>query len=351
MRTLLLVLLAAVAALMLWAIRNQSYENPLVFTLGLLVTALCGYLLADYFFSLERKTLRADLHSKKRELQAMTEEKDLLQTQFKLTTPQAAVEQLEQRLAIIEDEKLKLDGLSRAQTAEISSLKTQLDILKKSHAKFEENSVTDLETTKTETLDIQQQLFVSREKIKIQAAELDTLRAELTLAKKSIATNRDLPESDVFEEKPLDTSLDTEGSSKPIADEKPVENPTDIPVTNASEFAEPIENQPVATETEIHNNSELSASPTAERHPIYGSPDNLRAVQGIGTGIELQLKETGIMTWQQLSETGVDHLQDILNELSGGRYKSSNPTTWPMQAAMLANAQFDELKNFTDQLK
>jgi predicted flap endonuclease-1-like 5' DNA nuclease len=179
MRAFLFSLLAAVAVIMLWAIRSESYQNGVVFTLSTLAAGLCGYLLADYFFNIEKKTLKKDVVSAGREVQALKDEKDLLQTQFNLATPHAQVEQLEQQLSFADEQRNKLDGLTRAQYAEISGLKTQLDMQKKSYQKLFEEAAIASETHNAEIANLQDTLASKREKIKYLTDEGDYLRNKI----------------------------------------------------------------------------------------------------------------------------------------------------------------------------
>ncbi len=75
--------------------------------------------------------------------------------------------------------------------------------------------------------------------------------------------------------------------------------------------------------------------------------DDLTAIEGIGPKTSELLKAKGIHTWQTLSETSVNTLQDILNE-AGARFKLSDPGTWPKQAGMAARGEWDELKKYQD---
>jgi hypothetical protein len=179
MRAFLFSLLAAVAAILLWAIRSESYQNGLVFTLSTLAAGLCGYLLADYFFNIEKKTLKEDVVSVGQEIQALKDEKDLLQTQFNLATPHAQVEQLEQQLSFADEQRNKLDGLTRAQYAEISGLKTQLEMQKKNYQKLFEESAIATETRNSEIASLQDTLASKREKIKYLTDEGDYLRGKI----------------------------------------------------------------------------------------------------------------------------------------------------------------------------
>jgi predicted flap endonuclease-1-like 5' DNA nuclease len=179
MRAFLFTLLAAVAAIMLWAIRSESYQNGLVFALATLAAGLCGYLLADYFFNIEKKSLKEDVISAGKDIQALKDEKDLLQTQFNLATPHAQVEQLEQQLSFADEQRHKLDGLTRAQYAEISALKTQLEMQKKNYQKLYEEAAIASETHNAEITNLQDTLASKRERIKYLTDEGEFFRNKL----------------------------------------------------------------------------------------------------------------------------------------------------------------------------
>ena len=179
MRIFLLFLLSAVAVIILWAIRSKSYENDLVFALSTLAAGLCAYLLADYFYNVEKKSLKQEVIEAKKEIQVWKDEKDLLQTQFNLATPHAQVEQLEQQLAFADEQRNKLDGLSRAQYAEISGLKTHLEMQKKNYQKLYEESAIATETRNAELMALQDTLASKREKIKYLTDESEYLRGKI----------------------------------------------------------------------------------------------------------------------------------------------------------------------------
>ena len=75
--------------------------------------------------------------------------------------------------------------------------------------------------------------------------------------------------------------------------------------------------------------------------------DDLKKIEGIGPKIEELCNSIGIHTWQKLSETSVETLQKMLDD-AGPRYRISNPSTWPKQAEMAANGEWDKLKEYQD---
>ncbi len=105
---------------------------------------------------------------------------------------------------------------------------------------------------------------------------------------------------------------------------------------------EEIEEEEVSTPAEAIN----VVAPKAEK---AGLPEDLKIVEGIGPKIEEILQGVGIKTWDQLAKTSPAQLSSILLT-AGSRYKSHNPSTWPKQARMAADGQWDELKAWQDEL-
>lgn len=87
--------------------------------------------------------------------------------------------------------------------------------------------------------------------------------------------------------------------------------------------------------------------PKAEA-PTQG--DDLKKVEGIGPKIEELLNAAGIFTFGDLSKAEVNVIKDILNE-AGSRYQMHDPASWPMQAEMAANGEWDKLKEWQDNAK
>ena len=75
-----------------------------------------------------------------------------------------------------------------------------------------------------------------------------------------------------------------------------------------------------------------------------------KVVEGIGPKIESLLKEGGIKTWKELSESKPEDIQIIL-DAAGSRYKLANPGTWPKQAKLAAEGDWTALKIYQDKLK
>jgi large subunit ribosomal protein L21 len=75
--------------------------------------------------------------------------------------------------------------------------------------------------------------------------------------------------------------------------------------------------------------------------------DDLKKVEGIGPKIAEHFNNAGIFTFEELANTEVSKLQEILTA-AGPRYKMHNPGSWPKQARMAADGNWDELKVWQD---
>ena len=80
---------------------------------------------------------------------------------------------------------------------------------------------------------------------------------------------------------------------------------------------------------------ETPAEPSAAT--ATAAAQDLSKIRGIGPAIATLLGDRGIATWAQLAATEVSDLQAILDE-AGPRYRVHDPSTWPEQAAELAQA-------------
>jgi predicted flap endonuclease-1-like 5' DNA nuclease len=77
--------------------------------------------------------------------------------------------------------------------------------------------------------------------------------------------------------------------------------------------------------------------------------DDLKIVEGIGPKIAELLQKAGIKTWKALSEASTDQLKEIL-DAAGPSYQIHDPATWPEQARMADNGEWDALKKYQEEL-
>lgn len=78
--------------------------------------------------------------------------------------------------------------------------------------------------------------------------------------------------------------------------------------------------------------------------------DDLQLIEGIGPKIESLLAAAGIRTHEQLADTPVARLRTILDS-GGDHYQLHDPTTWPIQARLASNGEWELLRDYQEQLK
>ncbi len=76
-------------------------------------------------------------------------------------------------------------------------------------------------------------------------------------------------------------------------------------------------------------------------------PDKLNKIEGIGPKIASVLIDAGIKTFNDLANSNVEKLKEILAENKLARHI---PDTWPQQAKLAAEGKWDELKVLQDEL-
>ncbi len=118
----------------------------------------------------------------------------------------------------------------------------------------------------------------------------------------------------------------------PKAVEKPAEKPAPEPAP-----------APVVEEEVVEEVTEVAET------PVDSDVDDYKKIEGIGPKIEQLLHEAGLNTYAQLAEAAPDAIREIL-AAAGNRYKMHDPTTWPDQAKMAADGEWDKLKKWQDEL-
>ena len=71
------------------------------------------------------------------------------------------------------------------------------------------------------------------------------------------------------------------------------------------------------------------------------SPDDLKAIEGIGPKISGVLQESGITTFALLAESGVSQLERIVRQAG---IRIAYPGTWPGQARLAAAGEWEALR-------
>lgn len=85
-------------------------------------------------------------------------------------------------------------------------------------------------------------------------------------------------------------------------------------------------------------NSNLKSKPAKNTQQV----DDLKKIEGIGPKLQELLNDTGIFTFKDLSKASVEKIQKKLDE-SGPQYRVHEPDTWPEQATLAANEEWDKL--------
>jgi len=131
---------------------------------------------------------------------------------------------------------------------------------------------------------------------------------------------------------------------KPVVEE-PVAAAPEAPAKEET----PAKEAPKA-EAKAEKKEEPKAEKKAAKAPAKAKKDDLKKIEGIGPKIASILTENGIATFADLAAADPEKIREIL-VAQGSRYKMHDPTTWPQQAALAAEGQWDELKELQDNLK
>jgi predicted flap endonuclease-1-like 5' DNA nuclease len=151
---------------------------------------------------------------------------------------------------------------------------------------------------------------------------------------------------------------------KPVLElpESPVNEPEEEPGTTPS-ISEPAIELPInpvfsvepraiaetkSPKTSKHKNQAPEDAPEASADTP--DKDDLTVVEGIGPKIQMLLNQYGINTYRQLAEADVARLKEILTT-AGPQLAMHDPGTWPSQANLAANDQWDTLKSVQGFLK
>jgi large subunit ribosomal protein L27 len=102
-----------------------------------------------------------------------------------------------------------------------------------------------------------------------------------------------------------------------------------------------------APKTEAKKEKPAETAEVKKEAPKGG--DNLTKVEGIGPKIKEILWDAGVLTFADLAAKSADEVKEILLE-QGNRYNRFDPTTWPAQAKMAAEGEWDKLKAWQDEL-
>ncbi len=86
---------------------------------------------------------------------------------------------------------------------------------------------------------------------------------------------------------------------------------------------------------------------------ILGVPvthDDLTLIEGVGPKIAQLCVARGLTTWWRVANADLDLLRSMLAE-AGPKFQVHDPTSWPQQARLLANGQWEKFKTLADALR
>ena len=96
------------------------------------------------------------------------------------------------------------------------------------------------------------------------------------------------------------------------------------------------------TATEVKAEEAVAEEVVAEE----AKADDLTKVEGIGPKIAETLAAAGISTFAELAASTPEKIAEIITDVKGGH----TPESWPAQAKMAAEGQWDELKKWQDEM-
>ena len=91
-----------------------------------------------------------------------------------------------------------------------------------------------------------------------------------------------------------------------------------------------------------------TSAPVSATKPA--SPDDLTKIEGVGKKIQEHLNNGGVWSFDQLSGTAVERLQEILDK-AGPAYTMHAPGTWPEQAVLARDGHWEKLEKWQSELK
>ncbi len=97
------------------------------------------------------------------------------------------------------------------------------------------------------------------------------------------------------------------------------------------------------------HNAKVQSLKDEDVSPEDSDQDDLKKIEGIGPKIENLLNKSGIYTFSQLKNSNRDRLKSILMT-AGSQFRMHEPESWPHQAELAHNNEWDKLKTFQDNL-
>ena len=77
--------------------------------------------------------------------------------------------------------------------------------------------------------------------------------------------------------------------------------------------------------------------------------DDLKKIEGIGPKLQNLLNNADIKNYEDLKNSSVDFIRKLLND-AGPQYRMHDPVTWPTQASLADENQWEELKEYQEEI-
>ncbi len=240
-------------------------------------------------------------------------------------------------------ERLRLDNQSLSVTLE--ALRLELDSLKTRAVVAE----TDNSNFATQVAHLNRENTSLREKV----TYLETEVAEVQNRNRQVETELGLsfsPDTPIADDIPLEIKeivVETPAGEEIVFvakhDDEPEMPTPPVFVVEPVAMADPKPTKSVKQKSPAQFEPQPSFAITADR-------DDLTVIEGIGPKIQMLLNQYGISNYRQLAEADVLRLKEILAE-AGSQLAMHDPGTWPSQANLAANDQWDTLKSVQGFLK
>ncbi len=203
-----------------------------------------------------------------------------------------------------------------------------------------------------EQADVMYQKWIDEKEAKVnvrrEAEELKKINwlAEINGKVKAV---KHTPKADSTSSVSLDAPAAETGSFADNVEQTTVESFSSAPAAEAT--PEPVVEAPAAEAPAPEPVVEATPEPVAAA-PAPEAPaaaDDLKKVEGIGPKIAEILNGSGITTFAALAAASADSIKETLANAEGN-FAAHDPTTWPAQAKMAADGEWDKLKVWQDEL-
>lgn len=99
----------------------------------------------------------------------------------------------------------------------------------------------------------------------------------------------------------------------------------------------------------VHRFNMLSTQPHIDfskvSHNSHTWWDDLKVIEWVGPKLEKLLQENGLTTFESVSKSSVQNLENIIAS-AGNKFAMHNPKTWPEQAKLAQQWKWDELTEY-----